>query len=77
MGMSLSSLLGVIFGLVLVVGAIIFATSNPFIYLDWHAFLIVFGGSVAAAFMGYHSRDVMTAFKAVLWMVKKIGRAHV
>ena len=69
--MSLSSLLGVIFGLVLVVGAIAFATSNPFIYLDWHAFLIVFGGSVAAAFMGYHSRDVMTAFKAIGWMVKK------
>jgi len=69
--MSLSSLLGVIFGLILVVGAIVLATSNPMIYLDWHAFLIVFGGSIAAAFMGYHSRDVFTAFKAVIWMVKK------
>ncbi len=69
--MSLSSLLGVIFGLVLVVGAIILATANPAIYLDWHAFLIVFGGSIAAAFMGYHSNDVMRAFKAILWMVKK------
>ena len=69
--MSLSSLLGVIFGLVLVVGSIAFATSNPLIYLQLHAFLIVFGGSVAAAFMGYHSRDVFTAFKAILWMVKK------
>ena len=69
--MSLSSLLGVIFGLVLVVGSIAFATSNPFIYLQIHAFLIVFGGSVAAAFMGYHSRDVFTAFKAITWMVKK------
>lgn len=69
--MSLSSLLGVIFGLILVVGAIALATSNPLIYLDWHAFLIVFGGSIAAAFMGYHSRDVFTAFKAIGWMVKK------
>lgn len=69
--MSLSSLLGVIFGLVLVVGAIALATSNPMIYLDWHAFLIVFGGSIAAAFMGYHSKDVMTAFKAVGWMLVK------
>ena len=69
--MSLSSLLGVIFGLVLVVGSIAFATSNPMIYLQVHAFLIVFGGSVAAAFMGYHSKDVFTAFKAILWMVKK------
>ncbi|MES2984238.1 MAG: MotA/TolQ/ExbB proton channel family protein [Pseudomonadota bacterium] len=69
--MSLSSLLGVIFGLVLVLGAIALATSNPLIYLDWHAALIVCGGSIAAAFMGYHSRDVMTAFKAIGWMLKK------
>ena len=69
--MSLSSLLGVIFGLVLVIGAIVLATSNPLIYLDWHAFLIVFGGSIAAAFMGYHSKDVLTAFKAIGWMVVK------
>ena len=69
--MSLSSLLGVIFGLILVVGAIALATSNPLIYIEWHAFLIVCGGSIAAAFMGYHSRDVLTAFKAIGWMVKK------
>lgn len=69
--MSLSSLLGVIFGLILVVGSIALATSNPLIYVEWHAFMIVFGGSIAAAFMGYHSKDVFTAFKAILWMVKK------
>jgi chemotaxis protein MotA len=60
-----------VFGLILVLGAIALATSNPMIYLDWHAFLIVLGGSIAAAFMGYHSNDVMTAFKAIGWMVKK------
>lgn len=69
--MSLSSLLGVIFGLMLVLGSIAFATSNPLIYLDLHAFLIVFGGSIAAAFMGYHSADVITAFKAIWWMLIK------
>ena len=69
--MSFSSLMGVIFGLILVVGAIALATSNPMIYIDWHAFLIVFGGSIAAAFMGYHSKDVMTASKAIGSMVKK------
>lgn len=69
--MSLSSLLGVIFGLVLVIGSIAFATQNPLIYLDHHAFLIVLGGSIAAAFMGYHSTDVFTAFKAIGWMVVK------
>jgi chemotaxis protein MotA len=69
--MSLSSLLGVIFGLLLITAAIAHATGNPAIYLDLPALLIVFGGSTAAAFMGYHSRDVFTAFKAIGWMVKK------
>jgi chemotaxis protein MotA len=69
--MSLPSLLGVIFGSLLVIGAIILATSNPLIYIEWHAFLIVLGGTIAAAFMGYHHNDVITAFKAIGWMVNK------
>jgi chemotaxis protein MotA len=69
--MSLSSLLGVIFGLLLITSAIAHATGNPLIYLDLPALLIVLGGSIAAAFMGYHSRDVITAFKAIGWMVRK------
>lgn len=69
--MSLSSLLGVIFGLVLILGAVALATNNPFIYVDIPALFIVLGGSIAAAFMGYHSRDVIIAFKAVGWMLKK------
>jgi chemotaxis protein MotA len=69
--MSLSSLLGVIFGLFLLISAIFHATNNPLIYADFPALLIVFGGSIASAFMGYHSRDVITAFKAIFWMVKK------
>lgn len=69
--MSLSSLLGVIFGLFLIVSAIFMATSDPAIYWDFPALLIVLGGPVAAAFMGYHSRDVMTAFHAIGWMLKK------
>lgn len=69
--MSLSSLLGVIFGLVLVLGSIAGATSNPVIYLQLHAALIVIGGSIAAAFMGYHSTDVLAGFKAIGWMVVK------
>lgn len=69
--MSLSSLLGVIFGLGLIFTAIAEATSNPLIYIHIPALLIVLGGAIAAAFMGYHSRDVITAFNAVGWMVKK------
>lgn len=69
--MSLPSLLGVIFGLFLIVSAVILATNNPLIYLDLPAMFIVLGGSIAAAFMGFHSADVITAFNAIGWMVKK------
>lgn len=69
--MSLSSLLGVVFGLFLLVGAIALATDNPLIYLDLPALFIVLGGSIASAFMGYHDRDVFVAFRAVGWMVRK------
>lgn len=69
--MSLSSLLGVIFGLLLIGLAVTTATGNPRIYLDLPALLMVLGGSIAAAFMGYHSHNVITAFKAIGWMVRK------
>lgn len=69
--MSLPSLLGVIFGLLMILTAILLATNHPLIYLDLPALFIVLGGSIAAAFMGYHNRDVITAFKAIGWMVNK------
>ncbi len=69
--MSLSSLLGVIFGLGMIVVAIFVATSNPYIYFDFSALMIVLGGAIAGAFMGFHSADVIVAFKAIWWMLKK------
>lgn len=69
--MSLPSLLGVIFGLFLITSAVALATNNPLIFLDMPALFIVLGGSIAAAFMGFHSADVITAFNAIGWMVRK------
>jgi chemotaxis protein MotA len=69
--MSLSSLLGVIIGLALIIFAMSMATTNPYIYVDLPALLIVVGGAMAAAFIGFHSRDVMTAFQSIFWMLKK------
>jgi chemotaxis protein MotA len=69
--MSLPSLFGVILGFLMIGVAMAHATPNPLIYIDFYGVLIVFGGATSAAFMGYHNRDVVTAFKAVLWMVKK------
>ncbi|MFZ4125481.1 MAG: motility protein A [Rickettsiales bacterium] len=69
--MSPASLLGVIFGLGLTLLAIFISTSNPMIYFDGASVLMVIGGSIAAAFMGYQSNYVITAFKAIWWMFHK------
>ncbi len=55
----------------LIVLAMSLATTNLLIYVDLPAFMIVVGGAIAAAFIGFHSKDVITAFKAILWMLKK------
>lgn len=69
--MSPASLLGVIFGLGLILTAIFLSTGNPFIYFDIASTLMVLGGSIAAAYMSYQSNYVNTAFKAIWWMMDK------
>lgn len=69
--MSLSSLLGFIFGFGLFLGSILMATDNVRSFLEAHAFMIVIGGSVASAYMSYQARYVNTALKAIWWMFKK------
>ncbi len=69
--MSLPSLLGVVFGLALLLVATFLATDNPLIYLNLEATFIVLGGSIAVAFMSYHYPYVIIAFKAIGWMFKK------
>lgn len=69
--MSLSSLLGVVIGLTLVIWSMAMSADNPMVFVDYHAFLMVFGGAVAAAFMSFHAPNVITAFKAIGWMFKK------
>lgn len=69
--MSISSLLGFLAGMVLFIGSILISTNNASSFLEWHAFSIVIGGSIASAYMSYQARYVNIAFKAMWWMFKK------
>ena len=69
--MSISSLLGVLFGFGLVLYAIVSSTDHAESFLHGASVLIVLGGTVASAFMAFQAEDVMRAFHAVIWMVKK------
>jgi chemotaxis protein MotA len=68
---SIASILGVLLGYGMIVLAILGSTDDVRMFLHIPSILIVFGGTVAAAFMSYQSRDVQIAFRAIGWMVKK------
>jgi chemotaxis protein MotA len=69
--MSLSSLLGALFGFGLFLASIFTITSNYLSFLDFHGAMIVFGGTIASAYMSFQARYVNIAFKAMWWMIKK------
>ena len=73
--MSITALLGVLFGVGLFIGSIwmnnIDNPENMLIFLSASSFLMVFGGTIATTFMSYQYRYVLIAFKAIGWMVRK------
>lgn len=63
--MSIGSILGLVVGLVLFAGAIALKTSNPQLFLDASSFIMVVGGTLSSAFMGWQSRYVLSALKSM------------
>ncbi|MBY0355360.1 MAG: MotA/TolQ/ExbB proton channel family protein [Rickettsiales bacterium] len=69
--MSFPSLLGALLGIGLLIFAVVHATQDVSSFFSVTEFLIVVGGTIAAAYMSFHHRYVNIAFKAVWWMLKK------
>ena len=63
--MSFTTILGVLFGFGLFAVAVALATDNPFVFFSGLSFLIVFGGTLASAFIGFQARYVLLALKEV------------
>lgn len=74
--MSPASLLGVIAGLGLIVIAIVLATPDWTIYFSGASVLMVLGGTIAASFMSYHAKSVLTAFAAIAGIFRKLKSTH-
>ena len=74
--MSLNTLLGVIFGLGLVVLAIALATDNFLVFFSFPSFIMVVGGTFAATFISYEARYVMLSLRDMfrIMMVQRVGR---
>ncbi len=73
---SIATLAGTIVGFLLILGAILHGTSNFNSFLSLEGFLIVIGGSIANAYMSYHSTSVEQAFVAIFHMLQKPKATH-
>jgi chemotaxis protein MotA len=74
--MSLATLIGFLFGLALVVGAIALSTDNFLVFLHISGFLLVVGGTLAATFIAYEPRYVIASLRIMssIFFRPRIGR---
>ena len=75
--MSLPTLLGVLFSIVLFVGSILLRTNKVTVFLDLPSFVMVVGGTLAATFVSYEARYVLLALRRMqsILFVSKVNRA--
>lgn len=74
--MSFGSILGLLVGLALFVGSILLKTENFGLFIDLSSFVLVLGGTLSSAFLGYQSRYVLMALKDILtvFLREPVGR---
>jgi chemotaxis protein MotA len=74
--MSVTTLLGVIFGFGLFIFSIVISTNNYLIFLSFSSGLMVVGGTLAATLIGQEARYVGLALKGIgrIFMVQRVGR---
>ena len=63
--MSLGTIIGVIVGLALFLVNVFFGSAPASAFWDFNSVLTVFGGTIAATFIAYNERYVISAFKAI------------
>ncbi len=64
--MNVSSLLGLILALVVFLIVALTSVKNPVVFLDWHAGLIVIGGTFAATLLSFSGKNMIKLMKIFL-----------
>jgi len=74
--MSLSTLIGFLAGLTLVLGAVALSTDNYLVFLHVTGFLLVIGGTLASSFVAFEPRYVIIALRimATIFFRPRLGR---
>ena len=73
---SYASIIGAVFGVVLIIGAILMGTRHYLSFLSIEGFMIVIGGTLAVAFMSYQANHVIEALKGIGLMFRKADVTH-
>lgn len=73
---SYASIIGAVFGVALIIGAIMMGTHNYLSFLSIEGFMIVVGGTLAVAFMSYQANYVIEALKGIGLMFRKAEATH-
>ena len=76
MSFSLASMVGALFSISLIIGAVAHGTDNIRAFFSLEGVLIVIGGTLAVAFMSYQASDVRDALKGLGLMFKKPTATH-
>ena len=69
--MSLGSVFSFLFGICVVIGSIMSATSRPEAFVDIPSVIIVLGGTIAALFISYEPKVAFGALKTMMSVFKK------
>lgn len=67
------TLFGFILGFAIFIGAILYETHDARLFINPHGLLIVFGGSFAAAFAGFHMAELIRAGGSLKFIFKKVS----
>jgi len=54
----------------------LFGVKNPMVFLDWHAGLIVIGGTASAALLSFSSKNIVLLFKIFMSRVLRDNQKH-
>lgn len=76
MNFSIASIIGAAFGFALIIAAIMHGTTNYLAFLSLEGFLIVFGGSLAVAFMSFQANYVLEALRSIGLMFMRATATH-
>lgn len=74
--LSIASISGAAFGVVLIIGAIALGTNNVEAFFSLEGLMIVVGGSLAVAFMSFQANYVAGALKSIGLMFRKADVSH-